>query len=68
MLFVIDVGHEHTHKEAKTGIPVVGIDTNCSPEDIDYVIPGNDDSQKAINLYTRLVVKTTDVAREKIQS
>ena len=71
MLFVIDVGHEHIAiKEAKKlGIPVVGIvDTNCSPEDIDYVIPGNDDSQKAIHLYTRLVAETIDVAREKIRA
>lgn len=70
MLFVIDVGHEHIAiKEAKKlGIPVVGIvDTNCSPADIDYVIPGNDDSQKAINLYTRLASETVDTAREKIR-
>jgi small subunit ribosomal protein S2 len=70
MLFVIDVGHEHIAiKEAKKlGIPVIGVvDTNCSPEDIDYVIPGNDDSQKAINLYTRLASETVDVAREKIR-
>ena len=70
MLFIIDVGHEHIAvKEAKKlGIPVVGIvDTNCSPEHIDYIIPGNDDSQKAINLYTKLVADTIDVAREKIR-
>jgi small subunit ribosomal protein S2 len=53
-LFVVDVGHENIAiKEAKTlGIPVVGIvDTNCSPEDVAYVIPGNDDAMRAINLY-----------------
>ena len=53
-LFVIDVGHEEIAiKEAKKlGIPVVAIvDTNCSPDGIDYVIPGNDDAMRAIILY-----------------
>lgn len=70
MIFVIDVGHEHiaVREAKKLGIPVVGIvDTNCSPEGIDYVVPGNDDSHKAIDLYTRLVADTIDVAREKIR-
>lgn len=70
MLFIIDVGHEHIAvKEAKKlGIPVVGVvDTNCSPDNIDYIIPGNDDSQKAIELYTRLMSETIDVARVKIR-
>jgi small subunit ribosomal protein S2 len=54
-LFVIDVGHEKIaiHEAAKLGIPVVAIvDTNCSPDGIDYVIPGNDDAMRAIRLYT----------------
>jgi small subunit ribosomal protein S2 len=54
-LFVIDVGHEKIaiHEAAKLGIPVVAIvDTNCSPDGIDYVIPGNDDAMRAIKLYT----------------
>ena len=54
-LFVIDVGHERIaiHEAKKLGIPVVAIvDTNCSPEGIDYVIPGNDDAMRAIQLYT----------------
>ncbi len=71
MLFVIDVGHEHiaVREAKKLGIPVVGVvDTNCSPEDIDYIIPGNDDSQKAIDLYTRMAADTIDVAREKIRA
>ena len=57
-LFVIDVGyHKIAIQEAnKLGIPVVGIvDTNHSPEGIDYVIPGNDDSAKAVALYARAV-------------
>ena len=53
-LFVIDVGHEEIaiHEARKLGIPVVAVvDTNCSPEGIDYVIPGNDDAMRAILLY-----------------
>ena len=55
-LFVIDVGyHKIAVTEAiKLGIPVVAVvDTNHSPDGIDYVIPGNDDSGKAIRLYAR---------------
>jgi small subunit ribosomal protein S2 len=55
-IFVIDVGyHKGTITEAaKLGIPVIGVvDTNHSPEGINYVIPGNDDSSKAIALYAR---------------
>ncbi|MEY8876691.1 MAG: 30S ribosomal protein S2 [Leptothrix sp. (in: b-proteobacteria)] len=55
-LFVIDVGyHKIAIAEAqKLGIPVIGIvDTNHSPIGIDYVIPGNDDSAKAVALYAR---------------
>ena len=58
VLFVIDVGYEKiaVQEAAKLGIPVVGIvDTNNSPDNIDYIIPGNDDSMRAIRLYTRLV-------------
>jgi small subunit ribosomal protein S2 len=57
-VFVIDVGyHKIAVAEAKKlGIPVIGVvDTNHSPEDIDYVIPGNDDSAKAVALYARAV-------------
>ncbi len=53
-LFVIDVGHEQiaVHEARKLGIPVVAVvDTNCSPDGIDYVIPGNDDAMRAIILY-----------------
>ena len=55
-LFVIDVGyHKIAITEAKKlGIPVVAVvDTNHSPEGLDYVIPGNDDSSRAIRLYAR---------------
>ncbi|MCY7308770.1 MAG: 30S ribosomal protein S2 [Rhodoferax sp.] len=55
-IFVIDVGyHKIAVAEAKKlGIPLIGVvDSNHSPEGIDYVIPGNDDSAKAVTLYAR---------------
>jgi small subunit ribosomal protein S2 len=55
-IFVIDVGYHKIAitEAAKLGIPVIGVvDTNHSPEGISYVIPGNDDSSRAIRLYAR---------------
>ena len=55
-LFIVDVGyHKIAVTEArKLGVPIVGVvDTNHSPEGIDYVIPGNDDSGRAVRLYAR---------------
>ncbi|MDD5248300.1 MAG: 30S ribosomal protein S2 [Rhodocyclaceae bacterium] len=55
-IFVIDVGYHKIAitEVAKLGIPVIGVvDTNHSPEGISYVIPGNDDSSRAIRLYAR---------------
>lgn len=55
-IFVIDVGYHKgaITEAAKLGIPVIGVvDTNHSPEGITYVIPGNDDSAKAVALYAR---------------
>ena len=57
-IFVVDVGfHKIAIAEAKKlGIPLIGVvDTNHSPEGIDYVIPGNDDSAKAVELYVRAI-------------
>jgi small subunit ribosomal protein S2 len=57
-LFVIDVAHENIaiDEARKLGIPVVAVvDTNCSPELVDYVIPGNDDAMRAISLYTAAI-------------
>jgi small subunit ribosomal protein S2 len=58
LLFVIDAGKEDLAllEARKLGIPVVAVvDTNCSPDHIDYVIPGNDDAARAIALYCDLV-------------
>ena len=55
-LFIIDVGYQKgaVAEAAKLGVPVIGVvDTNHNPEGIDYVIPGNDDSSRAIRLYAR---------------
>jgi len=55
-LFVIDVGYQKgaIAEARKLGVPVIGVvDTNHSPEGIAYVIPGNDDSSRAIRLYAR---------------
>jgi len=68
-LFVIDVGHEKIaiHEAAKLGIPVVAIvDTNCSPDGIDYVIPGNDDAMRAIRLYTAGVADAVLEGKESV--
>ncbi len=57
-MFVVDVSHEDIAvKEARIlGIPVIAIvDTNCSPDNIDYVIPGNDDAIRSIRLYAELI-------------
>ena len=58
ILFVVDVDHEDiaVREARKLGIPVVAIvDTNCSPEGVDYVIPGNDDAMRAIELYAAMI-------------
>jgi small subunit ribosomal protein S2 len=67
-LFVIDVGyHKIAVAEARTlGIPVVAVvDTNHSPDGIDYIIPGNDDSAKAIALYARGMADAIAEGREQ---
>jgi small subunit ribosomal protein S2 len=60
LLFVIDVNKEDLAiaEAKKLGIPVVAVvDTNCSPDGIDYLIPGNDDASRAIALYCDLVAR-----------
>ena len=55
-MFVIDVGYQKgaITEARKLGIPIVGVvDTNHSPDGVDYLIPGNDDSSQAIRLYVR---------------
>jgi small subunit ribosomal protein S2 len=70
-LFVIDVGFEKIaiSEAAKLGIPVVGVvDTNNSPDGVDYVIPGNDDAIRSIQLYVRGVADAIIDGRERAQA
>lgn len=58
VVFVVDSRKEYiaVREARKLGIPVVGIvDTNCDPDEIDYIIPGNDDAIRAIRLFTSLM-------------
>ncbi|CAH8183927.1 MULTISPECIES: 30S ribosomal protein S2 [Vibrio] len=67
-LFVIDADHEHIAvKEANNlGIPVYAVvDTNSNPDGVDYVIPGNDDAIRAIQLYLNAVAETVNEGRNK---
>jgi small subunit ribosomal protein S2 len=69
VLFVIDVGYEKiaVQEASKLGIPVVGIvDTNNSPDNIDYIVPGNDDSMRAIKLYTKMVADAVLEGKQSI--
>ena len=69
VMFVVDVGHEKiaVAEAKKLGIPVIGIvDTNNSPEGIDYIIPGNDDAIRAIRLYTQGVADAILAGRATI--
>jgi small subunit ribosomal protein S2 len=57
-VFVVDTKKEHiaVNEARKLSIPVIAIvDTNCDPDEVDYVIPGNDDAIRAVNLVTRVV-------------
>ncbi len=68
-LFVIDVGfHKIAVTEARTlGIPIVGVvDSNNSLDGIDYIIPGNDDSTRAIRLYARGVADAILEGRSQV--
>jgi small subunit ribosomal protein S2 len=68
-MFVVDVGHEKIaiHEAKKLGIPVVAIvDTNCSPDGIDYVVPGNDDAMRAIQLYATGMADAVIEGRESV--
>ena len=66
-IFVIDVDHERiaVQEANKLGIPVIGIvDTNSNPDGVDFIIPGNDDAIRAIQLYTGAVATAITEGRE----
>ena len=63
-VFVVDTRHEQiaVDEARKLKIPVIGVvDTNCDPDEVDYVIPGNDDAIRAVSLVTRVIA---DALRE----
>src|SRR5205085_2569878 len=65
-LFIIDVGHEKiaVREANRLGIPVIGVvDSNNDPDGVAYIIPGNDDSTRAIRFYTTWVANTILEAR-----
>jgi small subunit ribosomal protein S2 len=65
-MFIVDVGHEKiaVAEANKLGIPVVGVvDSNNSPDNVDYVIPGNDDSIRAIQIYVQGAADAVDEGR-----
>jgi small subunit ribosomal protein S2 len=67
VLFVVDAEHEHIAiKEANNlGIPVVAIvDTNTNPDGVDYIVPGNDDAIRAVQLYLNAAAEAVKTARE----
>jgi small subunit ribosomal protein S2 len=68
-LFVIDVGYQKgaSTEASKLCIPVVGVvDTNHSPEGVDYVIPGNDDASRAVRLYARGIADAVIEGRNQV--
>ena len=70
-LFIVDVGYlKIAIQEAnKLGIPVIGIvDTNHSPDGVDYVVPGNDDSSKAVAIYARGIADAVLAGRADSQT
>jgi small subunit ribosomal protein S2 len=69
VIFIVDVGHESIaiHEAKKLGIPVVAVvDTNCSPDGVEYVIPGNDDAMRAIQLYAVGIADAVLEGRESV--
>ncbi|MEW5892082.1 MAG: 30S ribosomal protein S2 [Pseudomonadota bacterium] len=68
-LFVVDVGYQKIAitEANKLGIPVIGVvDSNNTPEGVDYVIPGNDDSSRAIRLYARAIADAVLEGRSQV--
>ena len=70
-IFIVDVGHESIaiHEAKKLGIPVIAVvDTNCSPDGVEYIIPGNDDAMRAIQLYAVGIADAVLEGKESVPS
>lgn len=69
-LFVIDTKKEHLaiREARKLGIPIVAVvDTNCDPDEVDYVIPGNDDAIRAIKVLTEKIADAVLEGKQGVQ-
>src|SRR5439155_25314001 len=67
-VFVIDTKKEHiaVSEARKLGIPVIAIvDTNCDPDEVDFVIPGNDDAIRSVALVTRIIADALAEGRQE---
>jgi small subunit ribosomal protein S2 len=67
-IFVIDTKKEHiaVNEARKLGLPVIAIvDTNCDPDEVDYVIPGNDDAIRSVTLVTRVIADALVEGRQE---
>jgi small subunit ribosomal protein S2 len=67
-IFVIDTKKEHiaVNEARKLGLPVIAIvDTNCDPDEVDFVIPGNDDAIRSLSLVTRLIADALTEGRQE---
>jgi small subunit ribosomal protein S2 len=68
-IFVVDVGSRSPSTARKLKIPVIGIvDTNCDPDEVDFVIPGNDDALRAIRLFASRIAEAVMAGRDMKQS
>jgi small subunit ribosomal protein S2 len=68
-MFVIDLRKEQLaiREARRLGMPVVGlVDTNCDPDDADYVIPGNDDAIRSCSLVVRVVANAIEAGKSKV--
>src|SRR5213079_43714 len=67
-IFVIDTKKEHiaVTEARKLGLPIIAIvDTNCDPDEVDYIIPGNDDAIRAVSLVTRVIADALEEGRSE---
>lgn len=69
LIYIVDSKKEQiaVTEARRLGIPIIGIvDTNCNPDEIDYIIPGNDDAIRAVNLLSRIVADAVIAGKERI--
>ena len=70
-MFIIDINYEKTAvlEANKLNIPIIGVvDSNCNPDNIEYIIPGNDDSTDSIELYLDIISDHIETINTKIKN